>query len=641
MNPRPNPIPVNHGDEAASRGGPTIVGKRFGQQALLWIAIIAIVSFDAARVECEEMHGSLVFKSDKFSVTVEKSDGVFDFQLPKEPVFRILPDSWAGADPIKITFDDNHTETFGEVSLIQALGGNYSSTPKLLRMVLYDKTAFTLVPAQVTEKVEAVQLYDEHNHPLTNATRTETYGVYQVNSTVKTMEFVPPLVVRLRIDDDEGKITISDRKVKKIEFPEPDTESQNLRLQLQTVSSRVNRVVFRKSEGITGEDGFYLASGAMPFRKPGQNEGKEISWIANADKAEIPLLLEHSHLDPTSDQTSHVLSFFGEREGFDCNDFVVDGVHKFSVTPIPTIQVLRIPTVWWKFWKKEYQPVDLRIDVGFDEQNVYVYDLRLQQASPEIHLRDIRLASLDAPTVKRLQDQGIINHLAGRSQQLSFPLHTFSNQIGPLDVLTVADLAEESRAALRPSLKLVGFVNVPIYWSATPLRVEGRIAPLAEASLGSYEGHIILRAANMDTYSVPVRFELYDPFANVKHTFVGVTGALVTSFLVWLIVDRRKKAMELAQQEERQGEDFKKQHYLEMRELQDRLGAADSPDNFAATIEWVLGKGLQSGLTTTQWKRFLRARATGDATATRQVLLELSTMNPQSPDEESIWPWAS
>jgi hypothetical protein len=390
---------------------------------------------------------------------------------------------------------------------------------------------------------------------------------------------------------------------------------------------RAHKVTLNLPGGLQKNDEFELTADGAPIKRPAGANGVQIVLLASAIRNDgVPIALSYGP------DTNNLYFYSGAstHSGFDCNDVVINGSHSLTTSAFGNTRIIRIPTKWYRPFGTSFSPVNVTLNMSFDDASIYLYDLTERAEVNFLTIWDNRLSVVaDNEDLRKrvtpfmsermFRSSLALSNYAGANAWSLFTVQDLeADKVTPKnrDAL-IADLLSEHRA--------VSTVKLPIAWSGNPVVISGTIVPPDGASLGSYDGRIVLKGVNLAPSFLPIRCELYDPLETTKQTFAGVTLALVTSYLGWFLFDRRRKQAENLRIGKDSKVEFLRDHYLDLIELRKRLQPKlEQKDlqwsELVTDLNWLMHKHLQGIFSTETWIRFERYFSAQDAQGILQLL---------------------
>ena len=531
-----------------------------------------------------EVNGTIQLHSkSEFDVVTSREDTNYDIITGNTNEFTIKAAAYSGSDSVTAIATDNSEK---KVSLDYRLEGPND-----------------VLTGDQTIHVELQSLADIEWHP--EAIERPGYTKYRYHGQIspKTISFSPPVVLRL-YDGDEPVGTTG--PIRELRFKGKPV----LGLHLPQVGLDAQKVRIEVEEGFTHEDKFLIASSATPLKQPEIGSGTEITFISNSRaSAGIPLKMYYY-----GSAGPHIITF---TNGFDCDDLRVDGMHMLRNSGHGNGQIFRIPMKWYQPFGTSYDPKPVSFKITFDYPTTYVYDVRVVDGARFLDLFENRLSKLATDDNSK---NALTRLVSDRITELSLPLKEFANEPAwyPLTIEQFIELTPRSDqrdsvlTALSAKRQTVASIELPIVSSAVPLVVTGTLVPPDGTSLGTYDGELVIKGANLEPVHIPVRYELYDGIGPAKQTFGGVIIALLTSYLGWALFDRRRKLKEAAMAASTARNEWIRDHYADLLELQQRIVAKPAQLQWSdvdTDVRWLLRKKLQNVLSPEGWKQLQMAIA--------------------------------
>jgi hypothetical protein len=533
-----------------------------------------------------EINGTIQLhsKSD-FDVVTSREDAVYDINIGNSNEFSITAAAYSGSASVTAIATDNSEQ---QVSLDYRFEGPND-----------------VLTGDQTIHVELQSPEDIEWHP--EAIERPGYTKYRYHGLVpsKTISFSPPVVLRLY---DGDKPVGATGPIRELRF----SGNPVLGLHLPQLGLYAEKVRIEIEEGFTHEDKFLVASSAIPLKQPEIGRGTEITLISNSEAAAgVPLKMYYSIPGP------HIITF---GNGFDCSDLRVDGVHLLTNSGHSTGQILRIPMKWYRPFGTSYEPTPVLFKITFDYPTTYVYDVHVVDSAQFFDLFESRLSKLATDDNSK---NALTRLVSNRITELSFPLKEFANEPAwyPLTIEQFSELTPGSDkrdtvlTALSAKRQTVASMELPVVSGAVPLVVTGTLVPPDGTPLGTYDGELLIKGANIEPLHIPVRYELYDSIGPAKQTFGAVIIALLTSYLGWALFDRRRKFKEAAVAASTARSEWIRDHYADLLELQQRIVSKPAQlqwNDVDADVRWLLRKQLQNVLSPEGWKQLQMAIASRD-----------------------------
>lgn len=391
---------------------------------------------------------------------------------------------------------------------------------------------------------------------------------------------------------------------------------------------RAHKVTLNVTGGLQKNDAFGLTADGAPLKRPAGGNGTQIVFLASAIGNDgVPIALSYGADDA---HDLYVYSSSSTHSGFDCNDVVINGSHSLTTSASGNTRIVRIPTKWYRPFGTSFSPVNVTLNMSFDDASIYLYDLTERAEVNFFTMWDNRLSVLaDNEDLQKRVTPFMSERMYRSSLALSNYADTNARSLFTVQDLEADEVTRKNLDALIADLlnerRAVSTVKLPIAWSGNPVVISGTIVPPDGASLGSYDGRIVLKGANLALSYVSIRCELYDPLETTKQTFAGVMLALVTSYLGWFLFDRRRKLAENIRIGNESKVEFVRDHYLDLVELkkslQPKLEKKDLQwGELVTDLNWLMQKHLQGIFSTDKWSLFERHFSAQDVESILQLL---------------------
>ena len=548
-----------------------------------------------------EVHGAMhLHEKSDYTVTTTRMDPMYDIDIGNTDEFTISAAMTGGGDQMEMVTAGGRTVAMP----IQRLSG----------------------PGRVLDHQQRFWMELKSNEDITWApeARNSRFAGYHTLCSPQKIRFDPPVI--LKYDDASYGNLEALGPVSELHFVGTPT----IGLLLPSVRLRAQRIRIDIPDGFKDEDRFLVAQGPTPIARPQAASWKQISFIANSDAAKfVPLEMYKPTAGP------HVLAFFSDARsgaGFDCNDLAIDGTHILRTSSHARAQPLRISSKWYVPFNRSYASAQMRVDIVFDEPTIYIYDLQVKSDIQFAEIFDDRLSTLARTDQLRSElDRMVTPSLSPGWFVLSAFMRTPTWSSMTVDEfaerLPRSTEREQVLAKLLQDRPLVSSLHLPIVSGDRHLVLTGLVKPTEGAELGTYEGHVVIRGANLEAESFPVKYELYDPLGPAKQTFAGVTASLITGYLAWYLFDRRRKAREAISAATEIRNQILREHYSDLIELRQRVTTMDAEigwNEISENINWLLERRLQTLFSESQWVSFRRYveehNATGSIAVLREVL---------------------
>jgi hypothetical protein len=552
------------------------------------------------------LHGSIHLSGDAFSLKARYIENEFAVSLNNSTDFA-LSTAMASGDSF-ITLINPEGKSISKVEY----GSNIRSSGKVLEQNTEQVLRiFTAKPQNVEWRAQR----DE----------TKKYPKYTYNSWLspERISFEPP--VEIEVFDKYTGATLKSYSVGQIRF----TGSMTIVLKCGQIGISAPYVTLEIEKGLTADDKFLLALESKAIPAPRIGAGKNIGIVSLPSSGESVQV----RLYRPSGSEHHVFAFFPDIEGrkaFKINALSIDGeqllkaeAHSKASRIIHVEKGLLYPL--WSIASEKEVP----LDIGFNEDDFIAYGFSVRSLNPEfLMLRENRLPAIASGVPGISEFSGYFKKTFDErpfvlAELESLDAWDFATTEDVSELLKLGKLNESlSRAAKLMFEKTIQTPEIKhrVVQSKNPPKFTALLHIPKDWSLGSHEGAILIESVNTGRREIPVKVEITDSLAFLKSGFTGAFGAVFSGYIVWLLLERKKKGAETALKQEEDRLAFIQENYSVIRELNDKIEALSfAPDeswsNIESILTWFYSNKLQKGFSRSAWLDFQRAAVARDQTA--------------------------